>query len=405
MGRFILRKARPRKDGRVSLTFSGYVGGHRVYAGTGLTVKPSDWDDIRQQVRRTDPNYVQLNAKLREYQARFDREVAGLAVVDEAAVDRLRHDLSRKSAQTTTEHQDRTLTFWSGFDLFLAAKATDRGERTIAKYRTLHTVLTEFERTFGKITFASLSHDFYDDFKQYLITKRKLTNNTIGKYVSTLKTYLSWADDRGADLPRDYRKFKVDEEGVEVVALTWDELERLERLDVQEMPRLDRVKDLFLFACYTGARFGDVQHLHFDDVRGSVWSLRMTKTRSETRIHLIPKAMSILTKYRAEGRLPKISSQRMNDYLKELGQRAEIIEPVRIVRYMGATRVEERGPKWQFLSSHVARRTFVTLSLERGMRPELLMSLTGHRSFKTMKKYIALTENSRAEAMQTVWGE
>lgn len=404
MGRFVLRKARPRRDGRVSLTFSGYVGGHRIYSGTGLSVKPSDWDELRQQVRRTDPNYVQLNAKLREYQARFDREVAELSTVDEASVDHLRRSLSRKAFNATLDQNGRMITFWSGFELFLEAKAMDRGERTIAKYQTLRRVLTEFERTFGKITFGSLTHDFYDAFKQYLIVKRKLTNNTIGKYVSTLKTYLSWAEDRGADLPRDYRKFKVDEEDVEVVALTWEELGRLEQLNLQELPRLDRVRDLFLFSCYTGARFGDVQHLHFDDVRGTMWSLRMTKTRSETRILLIPKAMAILTKYRVEGRLPKISSQRMNDYLKELGQKAEITEPVRIVRYMGAKRVEERGPKWQFLSSHVARRTFVTISLERGMRPEVVMSVTGHRSFKTMKKYIALTDQSKSEAMENVWG-
>ena len=94
----------------------------------------------------------------------------------------------------------------------------------------------------------------------------------------------------------------------------------------------------------------------------------------------------------------------MNDYLKELGQLAEITEPVRIVRYQGAKRVEDRGPKWQFLSSLVARKTFVTISLERGMRPEVVMSVTGHSSFKTMKKYIALTDQARREEITKVWG-
>jgi hypothetical protein len=94
----------------------------------------------------------------------------------------------------------------------------------------------------------------------------------------------------------------------------------------------------------------------------------------------------------------------MNDYLKELGQLAEITEPVRIVRYQGVKRVEDRGPKWQFLSSHVARKTFVTISLERGMRPEVVMSVTGYISFKTMKKYIALTDQARREEITKVWG-
>ncbi len=365
---------------------------------------PDDWDDFRQQVRRSDTNYAQINAKLRDLQARFDNEVAAMKTVDHASVDRMRQEFSRKrdDADTTTEE---AMTFWSAYALFITSKSTDRGERTIAKYRTLNTILHEFERGYGHLSFEGLTHEFYDAFKNFLIKKRGLTNNTVGKYVSTLKTFLSWAEDRGAAIPKAYRKFKVDEEDVEVVALTWDELERIQNIDLTDQPRLGRIRDLFLFACYTGARFGDVQKLNLDDIRGTVWHLRMGKTRSETRIHLIPQAVALVDKYRRDGRMPTISSQRMNDYLKELGQLAGIDEPVRIVRFQGAKRIESRGPKWQFLSSHVARRTFVTISLERGMRPEVVMSITGHRSFKTMKKYIALTEQTRCEAMENVWGK
>ncbi|MBK7186918.1 MAG: hypothetical protein IPH85_13560 [Ignavibacteria bacterium] len=89
----------------------------------------------------------------------------------------------------------------------------------------------------------------------------KLTNNTIGKYVSTFKTFLSWTEERGAPVHSAFRKFKVDEEEVEVVALTWDEVQLLANVDLTENPRLDRVRDLFLLECYTGARFGDIQGL------------------------------------------------------------------------------------------------------------------------------------------------
>lgn len=405
MGRFILRKGRPRKDGKVSLTFSGYANGHRIFAGTGISIRPADWDDVRQQVRRADPSYARINATLRDIQARFDHEVASLDVVSAGSVERLKRELSRRGGEFNSGSDGANMTFWSGYDAFITSKATDRGERTIAKYQTLQGILRQFEGGYGKLTFACMTHDFYDAFKKFLIEGRGLTNNTVGKYVSTLKTYLSWAEERGVEVPKQYRKFKVDEEDVEVIALSMAEVRRLTELVLIDRPRLARVRDLFLFACYTGARFGDVQRLHLDDVRGSVWYLRMGKTKSETRIHLVPQATVILERYRKEGSLPKISSQRMNDYLKELGRLAGIDEPVRIARYQGAKRIDDRGPKWQFLSTHVARRTFVTISLERGMRPEVVMSFTGHRSFKTMKKYIALTENNRAEAMHIVWGE
>jgi len=74
------------------------------------------------------------------------------------------------------------------------------------------------------------------------------------------------------------------------------------------------------------------------------------------------------------------------------------------VRRSGKTSTENRGPKWEFLSSHVARKTVVSISLERGMRYEFVMSFTGHKSFKTMKKYIALNEKSRKEDVEKVWG-
>ena len=404
MGRFILRKGRPRKDGRVTLTFSGHVHGHRIFAGTGLAVKPADWDDFRQQVRRTEANYAQINSRLRSLQARFDQEVASLEVVDTAALERLRNDFSRKGNDAPEKPAIDEMTFWSVYATFIDVKETERGERTIAKYRTLQTILKEFERGGGRLTFDEINHEFYDAFKKFLIKKRGLTNNSIGKYVSTLKTFLSWAEDRGAPIGKDYRRFKVDEEDVEVIALTSAELEKIRQVDLSNYPRLDRIRDLFLFACYTGARFGDVQNLNMDDVHGDTWHLRMGKTKSELRVHLVPNALDILKKYSIEGKMPKISSQRMNDYLKELGRLANICEPERIVRYQGAKRVENRGPKWQFLSSHVARRTFVTISLERGMRPEVVMRMTGHRSFKTMKKYIAITEQTISEAMDSVWG-
>ena len=102
--------------------------------------------------------------------------------------------------------------------------------------------------------------------------------------------------------------------------------------------------------------------------------------------------------------LPSLNSQNLNKYIKELGKLAGLNNPFRQVRRSGKAATEKRGPNWEFLSSHVARKTFVSISLERGMRHEVVMSFTGHKSFKTMKKYIALTEKGRKEDVEKVWG-
>ncbi len=162
--------------------------------------------------------------------------------------------------------------------------------------------------------------------------------------------------DRGAPVHPAYRKFKVDEEDVEVLALEWDELMLLESVDLTANPRLDRVRDLFLLECYTGARFGDIQAMHYDDIRDGVWCLRQQKTKTEVRIHISTRAEAIINKYRSVGSpLPSISSQNLNKYVKELGKTAGLDSPFRQVRRSGKTSTEKRGPKWQFLSSHVAR--------------------------------------------------
>lgn len=105
------------------------------------------------------------------------------------------------------------------------------------------------------------------------------------------------------------------------------------------------------------------------------------------------------------GRMPSFRSQLMNQQLKQLRQRAELNTPTRIIRIQGAKPVELRGPTWQFLTTHVARKTFVTISSERGMRAEVVMSVTGHRSFKTMKRSLLPTNRNATPWSECVEGE
>ena len=76
---------------------------------------------------------------------------------------------------------------------------------------------------------------------------------------------------------------------------------------------------------------------------------------------------------------------------------------MQIVKYRGAEKVEFIEPKYKFIGTHTARRTFVTLSLEKGMRPETVMSITGHKDYNTFKKYIKLTDKVKLAEMNNIW--
>lgn len=133
--------------------------------------------------------------------------------------------------------------------------------------------------------------------------------------------------------------------------------------------------------------------------------LRTQKTKQPLEIPLNQYALAILDRYRKAGKLPLISAQKTNAYVKEACQIAGINDTMTVVHYRGNERIERTAEKWTFIASHTARRTFVTLSLERGMRPETVMKITGHTDAKMLKKYIVLSSNVAQKEMQQVWGD
>jgi integrase len=164
------------------------------------------------------------------------------------------------------------------------------------------------------------------------------------------------------------------------------------------------VRDNFCFACLTGLRYSDLRLLKKENIKEDYIELRTEKTKDFLKIPLSPYAKDILIKN--GGVLPRLfSNQKTNVFLKEIGEIAELTEEILIVKYRAAQKVEFIAPKYKFLCTHTARRSFVTLSLEKGMRPETVMSITGHKDYKTFKKYIKMTDKVKLVEMNNVWSK
>ena len=97
--------------------------------------------------------------------------------------------------------------------------------------------------------------------------------------------------------------------------------------------------------------------------------------------------------------LPVVSNQKMNEYLKELGELAEIDEPVRETYYKGNERIDEVTPKYALLSTHTGRRTFICNALALGIPVQVVMKWTGHSDYKAMKPYIDIADDIKIQAM------
>ena len=131
-------------------------------------------------------------------------------------------------------------------------------------------------------------------------------------------------------------------------------------------------------------------------MKDGFWIFESYKTKKVMKIPFkgfVAPALDILKKYDYE--LPSISAQKFNDYIKEVGVLAGIDEPVTIKRQSGNQRIEIKKPKHSFMSSHMARRSCVTILLQGGIPPTTIMKLTGHTDIKTLMKY----ENTDDEAL------
>ena len=159
-----------------------------------------------------------------------------------------------------------------------------------------------------------------------------------------------------------------------------------------------------LFQCFTGPRYSDILSLKKEDIRAGTWHLRQQKTKNITQIPLNKYAISILAKY-PDYELPVISNQKMNKYIKELCELAGIDETITIVKYRGNKRIEETKKKFEVVGTHTARRTFITLSLRKGMKPEVIMKITGHKSYKMFQKYLKIADDHTRKEMFEAWGE
>lgn len=232
-----------------------------------------------------------------------------------------------------------------------------------------------------------------------------LSNETIKKELIVTGEFLRWAERKGycsasaffADKPRLKSTPKT------IVFLTREELDKVYRHNFKRDVRSAQVRDVFCFCAFTSLRYSDVARLKKTDIQGDAIHLVTVKTGKPLVIELNDYSREILKRYKkmpGEMALPVISNQKTNDRLKHIGEVCGINEPVTITTYRGNLREEKTVPKWKLLSTHAARRTFVSNALSMGIPPNIVMKWTGHNDYKAMKPYIDIENKAKKDAMK-----
>ena len=390
----------------------------RIEFTTGYRIDVAKWDGDKQRVKNGCTNKLKQSAseinvallgyytELQEIFKRF--EVAEItpspAEVKEAFNNR--HGQNEKTELASADTSNVPSNFYEAFDDFVrvCGRQNDWTHSTFEKFAAVKNHLKNFR--------SELSFDFFDEeglteYVQYLREVREMRNSTIGKQLSFLKWFLRWSFKQGMHSNNAYDTFKpkLKDTQKKIIFLTWEELNKLREFKIPPTKQaLERVRDVFLFQCFTGLRYSDVFNLRRSDIKGDHIEVTTVKTSDSLIIELNDHSRAILEKYKDvefenDKALPVITNQKMNDYLKELAELAEINEPVRQTYYKGNERIDEVTPKYALLGTHAGRRTFICNALALGIPPQVVMKWTGHSDYKAMKPYIDIADDIKANAM------
>ena len=299
-----------------------------------------------------------------------------------------------------------TLTFDEAFNKFRSDFDSSWSPNSKKKFISTYNHLKEFEKSNGEILLSNINEDFWNKYRdKYFVETKKFSNPSTNKYLEGLKQFLRYAKKKGIitnNIDFEELKYLTEIEPFKI-ALKEKEVEELLNLDLKEAPRHDRVRDLFALEILTGQRWSDVHKLldakHISETNIQIYQ---QKTGEKVTIPLHPKLKKhlayIFNKY-PEG-LPTISNQKFNEYLKEVCIKAKFNRQHSWETLTGKQKIIQTNFRYNLISSHTGRRTFCTLALKSGINSELIMKVTGHRSYEQFREYVKVDDHDLDKAFE-----
>jgi integrase len=217
------------------------------------------------------------------------------------------------------------------------------------------------------------------EFEEYLLIEKKNNEASANKVIQRVKSVVKFAIARDYLDKDPWMLYKPRQVEFEIKYLTQKQLDLLKSINIQES-RLQRIRDLFVFSCYTGLAYSELQSVtkeHLNNSNGITWiSLKRQKTKKLQKTPMLAPALEIWKKYGES--LPKISNQKYNKYLKELSDLIKLPFP---------------------LSSHLGRKTFTTTILIGNNVPiKITSQLLSHSNSMVTEKYYAAVSNELMES-------
>lgn len=366
------------------------INNQQKYYKTPAKFAPEFWDNENQKVRKTyGYGFEKMNAKAQDYKRKIDSIIDIARREDRLITYEFINQKLEELENPTKQNEAPKLNFYEWFQAYLDDSGNKMSFETIKHIRTVGNNLSDY---FGKKipTFDDMNFEFFNNFLNYLLNDCDLANSTTNKRLDYLTGFLKFCGDMGVyNIEKLNKGKRLKEYESHFVYITKEELQELYNYTFSS-ETLSKVRDLFVLGCATGLRESDYSNIKPENIKDNKLDITTIKTGQRLVIPLNSYSRSILEKYNYK--LPEYAQQKFNSYLKEVGKVVGIDNPEQVVTHRKAQRIEVTVPKYELITSHTARRTFITQSIIRGIPLPAIRKMTGHKDLKSFQKYIKLTD-------------
>lgn len=369
---------RSHKGGKRGVYVRITINRDQEYYPTGYYVDEKDFDIASGLVKSGEKNKEVINSYIRYLTNELDEVLTTLKKSgDVISIQNFQRHYSKRVK--------KDLSFEDYFNAALEEKKSSIEGTTVEVYSRLLTKIKEYA---PNISIRSIDKKFISEWESWLLRTKGLCQNTVNHYLHTLRTFLIKALDDEVIEVSPFTKIKISHIDGERDFLAQEELDALIKLKIPESsPGILRAREMFVFCCITGIRYSDLINLKWSNIRKltSDMYFQMHKTKFFVTIPLIDQAKEILERQEktSDFIFKRITNQKLNEHLHALEKRAGIQKSITV---------------------HVARHTFATLSLERGVPIEVVSKVLGHKNLKTTMIYAKITPKTLQTEMKKLNG-
>lgn len=389
---FYLKKNEPKKNGNVPVMGRITIDGIPKSFSTKLDINPDNWDLKHGRVLGKSAQALGTNLKLDNIRVRINKiyddmlKDEGFATAQKVKLSFLGVGVMDDAILKVFKDQNE--------DFERMVSKGKRSQNTYNKYKTVYNHLSEFirERYHREdLAFRELTSDFIREFDFFLRIDKECTHNTVWVYTMPVIALADLAIKKGLIRQNPFEDYEISMEETDRSYLLKENVEKLMLLKPSK-DKYEFVKDIFIFSCFTGLSYIDIQKLKWSNIQsffdGHQWIIsRRKKSDVASNVRLLEIPKRIIEKYRGLTRsdyvFPVPSNATCNSHVKKMIEEAEIVTE-------------------QKITFHTARHTFATMFLTEGVPLESLSKMMGHKNISTTQIYAKITSQKISKDMDLV---